>query len=462
MSNNIVTDPEQEVDPTGWSPTDVELHAERVVLGSMMIPLPTPGLNSPAITEIRRTLTPEHLFRPAHQAIMQAICDLEERGTTGIDPVIVSDELERQGSLGRVGGGTYLFQLMQLVSTPATATYHAEIVLGAHKRRAALRLATTVQQAAATRTDRDLDEIVDNAHQEYLSVQTHQASDLVSVGESSWLISSILETWGKQSPGSMTTGINDLDAVLDVDQGGLVTVGARSGVGKSILCAQIARHYAFERVEPSLFFSLEMTRTEMMERDLAAIARIRYSTVQGKQPLSEFERSKLQRAAAWYEGEGGMLLHDAADEVNLAHIRSRMAQVKRTYGTVGLVVVDHLGLATLPRADREDQAIGEFTRNLKQLAGEFECIIVLAAQLNRQPQNRSDGRPMASDIRGSDRVQQDSDAVMLMHDIAKYTGDPGNNPHAGTVDIILDKQRKGTSHTTITVDDRRSFARFGE
>src|SRR5699024_5137199 len=138
--------------------------------------------------------------------------------------------------------------------------------------------------------------------------------------------------WGQQSPGSMTTGLEDLDSVLDVDRGGLVTIGARSGVGKSFFSAQIARHYVFDRGEPALFFSLEMTKTEMMQRDLAAMARIHYGTVQGKKPMTEYERKKLQETAVRYESEGGMLFHDASIQLTLAHVRSRMAQIRRQLG----------------------------------------------------------------------------------------------------------------------------------
>src|SRR5699024_1186165 len=134
-------------------------------------------------------LSPEHLFRPAHQSIMKATCDLEERGIAGIDPLIVSDELERQGNLIRVGGGVYLLTLVEMVTTVESATYHAHIVLSAFKRRSALELARTVQQAASTRTGQDLDEIVDTAHQKYLAVSSGQVGELKSVGESSWLIS---------------------------------------------------------------------------------------------------------------------------------------------------------------------------------------------------------------------------------------------------------------------------------
>lgn len=467
MSTHSMNDIGHEVDPTGWSPTEVELDAEKNVLGAMMTPLSGSSgpLNSPAVTEVRRMLEPNQLFRPAHQAIMQAICTLEERGVTGIDPLIVSDELERQGNLNRVGGGVYLLNLVEMVTTVESATYHAHIVLSAFKRRSALELARTVQQAAATREVDDLDETVETAHQKYLAASSGQMGELRSVGESSWLISSILDEWGHQSSGSMTTGLTDVDRVLDVDRGGLVTIGARSGVGKSILSAQIARHYAFDRGEPALFFALEMTRREMYQRDIAAMARIHYETVSGKRPLSEWEAKKLQQAADRYESEGGMLFHDDSNHLTLAHVRSRMAQIRRQLGGIGIVVVDHLGLATLPRADREDQAIGEFAKNLKQFAGEFNCIIVLAAQLNRSPQSRTEGRPMASDIRGSDQVQHHSDVVALIHDVAKYTaGESGNvadSPRAGELDIILDKQRKGASHGVISVSDRRSFAEFG-
>ncbi|WP_306999031.1 replicative DNA helicase [Amycolatopsis thermophila] len=460
-------------DPTGWFPTRTEADAEMSVLGALMMPIQATdvdgrpaAMNNPALAEVRRLLQPKHLFLPKHQAIMQAICDLDDRSVSGIDVIKVADELERRGELAKVGAAPYLLTLTERVSVAANATYYADLVIEAYRRRAALEFARAVGQAAASRLDiGSLDSRIDQAHQTYLQETLGLGTqELVSAADSSWLITDILDHWGEPDPGSMTTGLADVDDVLDVATGGLVVVAARSGVGKSTWAAQIARHYVFDRGECSLFFSMEMTRRELYIRDLAALAGVRHDSATGKTPATDYEREKLRKAAARYETEGALMYYDDTKAVNLAHIRSRCSQVRRESGVgqLGVVVVDYIGLMQLPRADREDQAFGEVSRSLKVMAGEFGCIVILVAQLNRGPEERSGGVPKASDIRSSDKLQQDADVIMLLHDVAQYgdrTG--GDNPRAGEVDLILDKQRKGRSHAVITLADRRHFAQFG-
>lgn len=471
MSTDSMPHPATSSDPTGWMPTDTELDAEKTILGAMMMPYTSTGrgddlgaMNSSAISTATRVLRPEMLFRHPHQAIMSAILSLEGAGERGIDPIMVADELERRGELARIGGAPYLLDLVSPVATVVNASYYVNIVHEAYQRRAGIELARRVQQVASGRPSSDeLHQAVEREYNRFLAGTSAVSSqDLVSASESDDLIQQILDTWGEPSLGSMTTGLADLDEVLDVDKGGVVTVGADSGVGKSILCGQIARHYMVDRVEPAVFFSLEMSRAELFQRDLAALARIPLSSASGKTPVGEYERARLAKAAHQYRTQGRLLFHDDTKGVDLAHIRSRMAQIHREHGHIGVVCVDYLGLMDLPRRDREDQALGDATKGLKQLAGEFECIIVVASQLNGEAQARTDGRPKANDLRGSKRVWHDSDVVLLLHDVAQFGNDTGEHPRAGEIDIIIDKQRKGRSHVTVTVADRRAFAEFGD
>lgn len=459
-------------DPTGWSATEEELDAEQALLGAMMQPISVTGrdgslgaMNSPAISDATRVLRPEMLFRHAHQAIMSAILGLEESGVKGIEPLTVADELGRRGELVKVGGAPYLLELVQRNGLPSSASFYAHVIFNGYRRRSAITLSRTVAQAAATRTTSDdIDETVETAYRVYTEETVGaRTNDLVSASDSSDLIDDILREWGTPSIGSMTTGLVELDSVLDVEKGALVTVGADSGVGKSIICAQIARHYVFDRGEPAIFFSMEMSRRELYQRDLAAMARVRLDSATGKTVPGEYEFGKLREAAKRYKIEGGLMFHDDTKGVDLSHIRARMSQVRREHDHIGVVCVDYLGLMDLPRRDREDQALGDATKALKQLAGEFECIVVVASQLNGEAQARPDGRPKANDLRGSKRVWHDSDVVLLLHDVAQFgkQADSDEHPRAGEIDIVLDKQRKGRSHAVVTVEDRRAFAEFG-
>lgn len=454
------------VDPTGWTPTSVEASAERAVLGAMlMTTTATHGdgtdeqVNSPAIGDVATVLQPKHLFRQQHQAIMTAILDIAGRGEQ-VDPVTVGGELEHRGELTRVGGPAYLHTLLASTPTAVNAAHYAGQVRKAANRRAALEYAERVRQAAADRSHSEpLDMALDRAWRTYEDATSGSANEgLAPIAEDTDTLTAVLEEWGTESPGAFTTGLADLDRVLNVDQGGLVVLGARSGVGKSTMAGRIARHYVFDRGEHAVVFNMEMSRHELVERDFAAMARVRLDSASGKTPLTTRERTKLVDAAGKYQQHGHRMHLDDTRNVGLAHIRSRLRQVhhqQQDDGGIGLVVVDQLHLMSKPERDREDQELTEITRQLKVLAGEYNCVIVLVAQLNRGPESRPDGKPRSSDLKSSGGTEQDADVVMLLHDVGAWSDE-----RIGEMDVILDKQRKGTSHATVALADHRHYASF--
>ncbi|QYN17469.1 DnaB-like helicase C-terminal domain-containing protein [Amycolatopsis sp. DSM 110486] len=442
-------------------PNEAEREAEQMVLGAMMSAWSrktsdgdSVPMNSAAISEVQRIITAEQMFSGAHQAIFTAVVRLEQAGETGIDPVMVMGELQRVGLLGKIEGA-YLHTLFARVTTATNATYYAEKVKGAADRRAAFQFAERVRQFAIGDPER-LQQATDTAYTAFMQEIAGSAADsLKSVSDDSWLLTDILDTWGQQSPSAMTTGLIDVDDLLNVNVGGLVVVGARSGVGKSVFAAQLARHYVFDKALPAVFFSLEMTRRQLYERDLAALAGVPLGSAEGKVSLDDFQRHKLVKAAAKYEAEGALLFYDDTPHISLAHIRSTLSQMRHQWGNPGLVVVDYIQLMDLPRRDREDQAIGEVTTALKEMANEFQCIIIAVAQLNRKAEERPGGVPQSSDLRGSGQIEQDADVIFLLHDAGKY-----DEARTGEVDIWLAKQRKGQSGVPVTVADYRNQAQF--
>jgi len=454
-------------DPTGWHPTRGEQDAEMSVLGAMLQPATATHrdggqeqINSPAIGDVVMVLQPGHLFRPAHTAIYQAILDLAGRGDS-VDTVTVSGELEHRGELSRAGGALYLHHLVETLPSGANATYYADMVREAANRRAAIEYAQRVQQAAADRAHAEpLDVAMDRAWREYQhAIAGAENAGLGPVSDDVDTLAAVLDQWGTTSPSAFTTGLPDLDRVLNVDQGGLVVVGARSGVGKSTLAARIARHYAFDRGEHALVINMEMSRRELIQRDYAALAGVRQDSADGRTNLDERQWNGLVRAATRYQEQGQRLHLDDTREVGLAHIRARMQQLHHQQqhdGGLGLVVVDQLHLMQLAnRRDREDQEYTEITRQLKVLAGEYDCIVVLVAQLNRGPEARPDGKPRSSDLKSSGGTEQDADVVMLIHDVGAW-----DENRLGEIDVILDKQRKGISHATVSLADHRHKATF--
>ncbi|HYQ69084.1 replicative DNA helicase [Actinophytocola sp.] len=446
--------------------SDVELDAERAVLGAMMTPLyvtsrdgEPEALSSPVIAEVRRTLSAEHFYQPRHQAVMRAICDLADSGRKGIEPVQVAEELRRRGELTRMGSPTYLHDLLaasRQVAATGQASHLAEIVRAGANRRATLVYSQRVAQAAQALPEPErLPEIIAGLHTKFLAdVATTSEEEFHSIGNSEDLIQGVLDSWGHPQESAMTTGIRDVDRALNVDLGALVVAAGRPGSGKSVFGAQVAGHYAMERGEPVVFFSAEMTRAELVQRDLARQAGVRLDSASGKTHLIDSEKIKLAKAAQDYKLLGTLLWYDDTPHLSLPYIRARVADVASIAGPPRLIVIDYLQLMQLPKADRKDLALGEVTRQLKIMAQELNCIVLLLCQLNRGPESRPGGLPMLSDLRESGAIEQDADVVMLIHDVAKYTDE-----RPGEIDLILAKQRKG-SNPTITLADYRAFAAF--
>jgi replicative DNA helicase len=305
-------------------------------------------------------------------------------------------------------------------------------------------------------TTEDLLAQVDKAHAEYTKLLDVGDDQGVTLAGDPAELDALIQNWGTPPQSALTTGIQDLDEALNVSNGSLVVIAARSGVDKSMLAQSICRHYALTRDEgATVFFSMEMSKTELRTRDLAALARIRTDSANGKTDMSARDWDQLEKARVKYEAVSGYHIEDG--DMDIAHIRARLRYHVRQHKKLGLVVVDYLGLMKRPGRDRDDQELGAITRQLKLIAQEYGTIVMLVAQLNRNPEARVDGKPILSDLRGSGAIEQDADAVIMLHDVAKR-----DDTRLGEVDIILAKQRAGVTGTVVTVADRRAYADFGD
>lgn len=447
--------------------TDTELHAEQSVLGALMTPWypasrdgqPPSALSSPWIPAVRRVLAPHHFYAGRHQLIAAAVYALaDDPDVRGIDQLMVADELERRGQLAKAGGPMYLHRCVTGTPTATNADYYADIVRAGANRRATHAYAQRVAQAAATPEPDGLADLVTSLHAGYLeAVSTTGNTDLPAVGNSSELVDQLIQGWGRPRPSSMTTGLADVDRVLNVEDGALVVIAGRPGSGKSILGAQIAGHYVEERGEPALFFSAEMSRQELMERDLARLARVRLDSATGRTDLTAADAQRLLDVGPLYTAIGILLWYDDTPGLSTQHIDARFAEVSAAAGPPRLVAVDYLQLMQTPKADRRDLAIGEVSRRLKLFAKLHNIIVVLLCQLNRGPESRPGGKPAIADLRESGSIEQDADVVILIHDVAQY-----DESRLGEVDLILAKQRKGVHGVTIAVADQRPYAQFAD
>jgi replicative DNA helicase len=371
-----------------------DMSAEQSVLGSML-------LNKDAIAESLQSVKAHDFYRPAHEAIFSAILDLFGRGEPA-DAITVADELTKRGELQRIGGASYLHELVQSVPTAANASYYAEIV---HERAVLRRLVeagTRIVQMGYGQGEGDVEDIVNRAQAEVYAVAEKRG------GEDYVVLSEVLDqtlTEIEAAAGrtdemiGVPTGFIELDELTHgLHPGQMIVVAARPAVGKSTLGIDIARTAAIKHNLATVVFSLEMSRTEITMRILSAEATIQLQDLR-KGLKGQEQWNKLARIMGKI-GDAPLFIDDSPN-MSLMEIRAKARRLKQQHN-LKLVVIDYLQLMSSgKKVESRQQEVAEFSRALKLLAKELEVPVIAISQLNRGPEQRTDKRPQMSDLRES-------------------------------------------------------------
>lgn len=415
-----------------------DILAEQAVLGSVL-------LSAQARREVGEVLAVEDFYRNAHQAIYAASLTLQQ-DAQGVDAITVAAELERRGELARIGTAAYLITLQQAVPTTANAGYYAEIVASKAVQRRMIEAGTRIVQMGYASEAETTADMVARARAELDKLSSAVvAGDVVDMTD---LVPEALIALQQPLAPGYPTGFTDLDDTLGggLHPGTLTVIGARPGVGKSILCLQFAAGVA-RAGYGALMFSLEMSRAELMGRFFADAATIELTRLHGHTlDDDDWRRLRLKTAAiaTW------PLAVADIPRIGLAGIAARARERAATARGLALVVVDYLQLVSPsdPKATREQQ-VSALSRGLKLLARELNVPVVAAAQLNRGPEQRTDKRPVLSDLRESGAIEADADTVMLLHE---------EPTKAGELEVILAKNRHGPK-ATVRLSWTPSYAR---
>ena len=423
-----------------------DLIAEQGVLGGML-------LSKDAIADVVEIIRDRDFYRPAHELIYDAIVDLYGRGEP-VDPVTVSAELTKRGDIARAGGAPYLHTLISSVPTAANAGYYAKIVRERAILRRLVEAGTKIVQLGYA-SEGEVDDAVDQAQAEVYSVTERRANeDYVQL---STLLPAALDEIEKISQGVMgegvKTGFKELDSLTNgLHPGNMIVLAARPAVGKSTLGLDIARHASIHKGDTSVIFSLEMSRSEITMRMLSAEARVALNNIRAG-TLNDEEWARLARRMG--EISEAPLFIDDSPNLSLMEIRAKARRLKQRHD-LKLIVIDYLQLMTSgKRVENRQQEVSEFSRQLKLLAKELNVPIIAISQLNRSPEQRSDKKPLLSDLRESGSIEQDADVVILLHRDDLYD----NQNRSGEADLIVAKHRNGPTRT-ITVSAQLHFARF--
>ncbi|MFI9588282.1 replicative DNA helicase [Streptomyces sp. NPDC052236] len=412
-----------------------DLDAEQSVLGGML-------LSKDAIDDVVEVLEGEDFYRPAHGIVFNAILKLHGQDEPA-DPITVAAALTKSGEIGRIGGSPYLHTLVQSVPTAANAYHYAEIVHDRARLRRLVEAGTRITQMAYA-ADREVDEIADAAGAElHNAVQVREDSATVRVGDRYGDYIDRLEHLQKNGAAKgVPTGMTDLDALTNgLQPGQLIIVAARPAMGKSTLALDFARACAIKHSRPAAIFSLEMGEAELLNRLTSAEARVGLHHLTSGDPTPE-DWQRIAKAAPRIAD--APLYLDVTANTTVMEIKAKCRRLQQR-GGLDLVVVDYLQLMTSGRKTESRQVeVSDMSRQLKLLAKELKIPVVVLSQLNRGPEQRSDKKPVLSDLRESGSIEQDADVVILLHREDAYDK---TSVRAGEADLIVAKHRNGPTCT---------------
>lgn len=432
-----------------------DLRAEQATLGAMLI--------SPrAIADAHAAgLVAAEYYRPAHGLIHDAVLELYAAGDAA-DPITVGRELEKSGDLVRCGGPGYLHGLVQAAPAASNAEYYAVIVREkARLRELGAALNRALQQVYSA--EGDTEEVVQAVQAEIIGAAAGgdvgtQPLGLAPVGASCGDALDAIEAVNDGTvPVGVPWGFADLDALTGgMHPGQMIIIAGRPGMGKSTAGLDIARHAAIERGLGTAFFSLEMSRNELMKRIISAEGRVALHHMQNKGGMTDGDWTQTARAVAKISDKP-LYLDDSSD-LTMTSIRTKARQMAAETD-LKLIVIDYMQLLKTgggQRFESRQQEVSEISRSTKLLAKELGIPVIALCQLNRGPEQRTDKKPVAADLRESGALEQDADMIILLHREDAYEKE---SPRAGEADWHVAKNRSGPT-ATITTAFQGHYSRF--
>ncbi|MBI2386788.1 MAG: replicative DNA helicase [Elusimicrobia bacterium] len=442
-------------DPLREEPKAIE--AEMAVLGSMLI-------ERDAAERALDLLHETDFYLQHHKHIFRAIFSLIHANHVA-DAVTVSEELKRNLKLDSIGGGMYLAELINKVTTTGHLEHYAKLV----KEKAILRdligAATIIITDCQTQF-KETEKILDSAQASILKVSERQTlSGVIHAKEIVHEVVEIIEkaVHSKQAVTGVPTGLRAFDRMTTgFQKSDLILLAARPSMGKTAFAQNIVAHAVLEKNLPVLFFSLEMNRHAIMQRFIAAEAGINLKDIR----TGYFKRDRWQdlTSAAARFADAPLYINDNPGMTVFTvralarQLTSRLRQEKKE---LGMIVLDYLQLLRGGggRQENRQQEVSDISRGLKQLARELNVPVIALSQLSRasEDKTRLDNKPKLSDLRESGSLEQDADLVTLIHREGYYK--PNDPTLENKAQLIIAKQRQGPTGT-VDVMFMRDITRF--
>ena len=412
--------------------------AEQSVLGAIL-------LDSNCMYSVAEILpNPDYFHLTNHRLIYEAMLEMFTLGLP-VDFVTVLEKLKSDNSFDEATGKTYLLQLAQIVPSISNVDSYAKIVRDKYDIRSLITTARDIIETAAENAV-DAEELLDSAEQRIFDIRRGKnIQGLQRINEI------VLETFDrldmlnskdKSLYQGIPTGISDLDSTITgLNRSDLILLAARPGMGKTSFALNIARHVGVKEKRKVAFFSLEMTKEQLASRLLSTESRVGGVKLRtGK--LAEDEWIRLIEAGDILSKT--QIYFDDTPGITVPAMKAKLRRLK----DVDLVIIDYLQLMSgTRRTDNRVQEISEITRNLKIMAKEINIPVITLSQLSRASEQRTEHRPMLSDLRDSGSIEQDADIVMFLYRQDYYYNSGNENDDKNSGECIVAKNRHGESRT---------------
>ncbi len=411
--------------------------AERSVLGAAL-------LSKDALFDVVEVVRPEDFYDPNHKEIFSVIFDLSRKNVP-VDALTVSEELDRRGSLEMVGGRSYVAGLSSTTPTTANAAEYADIVA---EKASIRRLIEKADEIVTKGYDKSMDagQLLDYAENGIFEIsQSRQKGAYIPLKDV--LLSNIdaIDRASKLEGGltGVTTGFKDLDAKTSgLQKSDLIILAARPAMGKTAFALSLALNAAVKGGASVMIFSMEMAKEQLGQRLLS---------MESKVEMQKLKTGRLERLdwddvnSALEVLSGAEIFIDDTAGISIMEMKSKCRRLKAE-NKLDLIIIDYLQLMN-PEGrslDSRTQEISVISRNLKLLARELDCPVIVLSQLSRNPEQRTDHRPMLSDLRDSGSIEQDADIVIFLYRDEYYNE---NTDAPGECEVIIAKQRSGPTGT---------------
>ncbi len=400
-------------------------------------------LDNQSWDQVADRILEQDFYRREHQLIFRSVESLAERGQP-FDVITLSEELERHESLHDAGGLAYLGSLAKDTPSAANIRAYADIVREHSVKRQLIRVGTKIADSGFQSEGRRSDELLDRAEQQVFEIAEKGTRGRGGFAPIKSLLTEAVDRietlFEKDDPiTGLSTGFSDLDQMTSgLQPADLIVVAGRPSMGKTTLAMNIAENVAINSGKPVAVFSMEMPGSSLAMRMMSSLGRIDQHRIRtGK--LEDDEWPRLTSAVSIL-AEAKMYIDDTP-AMTPTEVRARSRRLMREHGELGMIMIDYLQLMQAPgSAENRTNEISAISRSLKALAKELSVPVVALSQLNRSLEQRTNKRPIMSDLRESGAIEQDADLVVFIYRDEVYNED---SPEKGIAEIIIGKQRNG-------------------